>query len=53
MITGSLGILVSLSAETTVTFEGQPWADTTVTLAAGSNLIGLPCGRCQGVDYDQ
>ena len=42
MITATLGILVSLSAETTVTFEGQPWADTTVTLAAGSNLIGLP-----------
>ena len=41
-ITGSLGILASMSAETTVTFEGQPWADTTVTLAAGSNLIGLP-----------
>ncbi len=41
-ITASLGILVSLSAETTVTFEGQAWADTTVTLAAGSNLIGLP-----------
>ena len=41
-ITGSLGILVSLAAETTVTFEGQPWADTTVALAAGSNLIGLP-----------
>ncbi len=41
-ITASLGILVSLSAETTVIFEGQAWADTTVTLAAGSNLIGLP-----------
>ena len=41
-ITASLGILVSTSAETTVTFEGRSWADTTVTLAAGSNLIGLP-----------
>ena len=41
-ITASLGILVSMSAETTVTFEGQPWSDTTITLAAGSNLIGLP-----------
>ena len=41
-ITASLGILVSMSAETTVVFEGQPWADTTITLAAGSNLIGLP-----------
>ena len=42
MITASLGILVSMSAETTVTFEGHAWADTMVTLAAGSNLIGLP-----------
>ena len=41
-ITGSLGILVSLSAETTVTFEGQPWSDTAISLSAGSNLIGLP-----------
>ncbi len=49
MITATLGILVSLSAETTVTFEGQPWADTTVTLAAGSNLIGLPVD-VEGVD---
>ena len=48
-ITASLGILVSMSAETTVTFEGQPWADTTVTLAAGSNLIGLPVD-VEGVD---
>ena len=48
-ITGSLGILASMSAETTVTFEGQPWADTTVTLAAGSNLIGLPVD-VEGVD---
>ena len=41
-ITASLGILVSMSAETTVTFEGQPWADTAISLSAGSNLIGLP-----------
>ncbi len=41
-ITASLGILVSVSAETTVTFEGHAWADTSITLAAGSNLIGLP-----------
>ena len=42
MITATLGILVSLSAETMVTFEGNAWADSSVTLAAGSNLIGLP-----------
>ena len=41
-ITASLGILVSMSAATEVTFEGQPWSDTMITLAAGSNLIGLP-----------
>ena len=41
-ITASLGILVSMSAETAVTFEGQPWSDTTISVAAGSNLIGLP-----------
>ena len=41
-ITGSLGILVSMSAETSVTFEGQPWSDTTITVARGNNLIGLP-----------
>ena len=42
MITATLGILVSLSAETTVTFEGNAWADGSISLAAGSNLIGLP-----------
>ena len=42
MITATLGILVSLSAETSVTFEGNAWADGSISLAAGSNLIGLP-----------
>ena len=42
MITATLGILVSMAAETMVTFEGNAWADSSVTLAAGSNLIGLP-----------
>ena len=42
MITATLGILVSMSAETMVTFEGNAWADSSITLAAGSNLIGLP-----------
>ena len=41
-ITASLGILVSMSAATEVTFEGQAWADGSISLAAGSNLIGLP-----------
>ena len=39
----SLGILVSMSAETTASpSEGQPWGDTMINLQAGSNLIGLP-----------
>ena len=42
MITATLGILVSMAAETTVTFEGNAWADGSISLAAGSNLIGLP-----------
>ena len=42
MITASLGILVSMSAETAVTFDGHAWADGSISLAAGSNLIGLP-----------
>ena len=44
MITGDLGILVSMAAETTVTFTGYAWGDgaATVSLSAGSNLIGLP-----------
>ena len=43
-ITADLGILVSLSAETTITLEGRPWGDgdSMINLAAGSNLIGLP-----------
>ena len=43
-ITADLGILVSLSAETTLTLEGRPWGDgdSMINLAAGSNLIGLP-----------
>ena len=41
-ITATLGILVSMSAEATVTFEGQAWSDTTISISAGSNLIGLP-----------
>ena len=41
-ITGSLGILVSMAAETSVTFTGHSWGDSMVNLQAGSNLIGLP-----------
>ncbi len=41
-ITGSLGILVSMKAEESITFTGYAWEDTTVSLAAGSTLVGLP-----------
>ena len=41
-ITSSLGILVSMGTETTVTFEGIPWSDGAISLKAGNNLIGLP-----------
>ena len=43
-ITGDLGILVSMSAEESVTFTGYAWGDgaATVSLSAGSNLVGLP-----------
>ena len=43
-ITADLGILVSLSAETTVTFTGNAWGagDSMINLSAGSNLVGLP-----------
>ena len=51
MITATLGILVSLSAETSVTFEGHAWGDgsSMISLQAGSNLIGLPVD-VEGVD---
>ena len=51
MITATLGILVSLSAETSVTFEGHAWDDgsSMISLQAGSNLIGLPVD-VEGVD---
>ena len=44
MITADLGILVSLSAETTVTFTGNAWGagDSMINLRAGSNLVGVP-----------
>lgn len=44
MITADLGIIVSLSAEATVTFTGDAWGGgaSTLNLSAGSNLIGLP-----------
>ena len=44
MITADLGITVSMSAETRVTFTGDPWDGGTsmINLNAGQNLIGLP-----------
>ncbi len=43
-ITADLGILLSMSAEATVTFTGYAWDDgaSTLNLTAGSNFIGLP-----------
>ena len=43
-ITADLGIVLSMSAEASVTFDGAAWDDGTsmVSLSAGSNLVGLP-----------
>ena len=43
-ITADLGIVLSMSAETSVTFDGAAWGGGTsmVSLSAGSNLVGLP-----------
>ena len=43
-ITSSLGIILSMSAEATVTFDGDAWdgGTSTISLGAGANLIGLP-----------
>ena len=43
-ITSSLGIILSMSAEATVVFEGDTWDGgvSTISLSAGPNLIGLP-----------
>ena len=51
MITATLGILLSLSAGTSVTFEGHAWDDgsSMISLQAGNNLIGLPVD-VEGVD---
>ncbi len=42
-ITAGLGILLVMSEEASVTFEGQPWGGGTATLSlgVGSNLVGL------------
>ena len=44
MITADLGLVLVMNAAKTVTFEGDAWGGGTsmITLAAGSNLIGLP-----------
>ena len=43
-ITSSLGIILSMSAKATVTFDGDTWdgGTSTISLGAGANLIGLP-----------
>ncbi len=41
-ITADLGIVLSMTADTTVTFTGEAWDDGTINLNAGQNLVGLP-----------
>ncbi len=41
-ITADLGIVLSMTADTTVTFTGEAWDDGTINLSAGQNLVGLP-----------
>ena len=44
MITADLGMILTTTAAVTHTFEGQAWGGgaSTISLKAGSNLIGLP-----------
>ena len=42
MVTSDLGIYLVATSDITATFEGDAWEDTTVSLAAGANLVGLP-----------
>ncbi len=43
-ITATLGIILSMTAKKTITFEGEAWGDGTsmISLHEGQNLIGLP-----------
>ncbi len=41
-ITADLGIILSMTADTTLTFTGEAWDDGTINLNAGQNLVGLP-----------
>ncbi len=41
-ITADLGIVLSMTADTTLTFTGDAWDDGTINLQAGQNLVGLP-----------
>ena len=42
MVTSDLGIYLVATSDITATFEGDAWEDTTVSLEAGANLVGLP-----------
>ena len=42
MVTSDLGIYLVATSDINPTFEGDAWEDTTVTLEAGQNLVGLP-----------
>ena len=44
-ITASLGILVSMSQRSTVTFEGQPWSDTMITVSGWVQSHRFTCQR--------
>ncbi len=41
-ITADLGIVLSMTADTTLTFTGDAWDDGTINLSAGQSLVGLP-----------
>ena len=42
MVTSDLGIYLVATADISHIFEGDVWEDTTVSLEAGANLVGLP-----------
>ena len=48
-VTGGLGLVLNMSSAASVTFEGDSWGGTagtaTLTLVAGTNLIGLPINQ--------
>ena len=49
VITADLGLILSMNAEATVTFEGDAWGNgvSVIELKAGRNIIGLPLKDCE------